>query len=815
MDARVKCASCQRELPSSAFSGAQKKKAMRRAGGRCSACVDGKLSAAPALRLGQLAELTGLTGELQDLDGSDATVVRQDGDQVHLKHQHKMRHGGDNPTVRLIDVKLENLVLIDHCARCCERARLSTMVCCSGCKERWYCSHDCKRVDWEQGAHGIECRRRQRRRADDISGRPGFREGEMGNDFLKVSSANAGELLSRRMTAFMLIADLRGQRQPIAWLTFKMRKDRPPTCKLDALDHREIRPRMQQLELAGGESGIVHTLQVIDRNRAYGDLTAVCLQLDGLAEGGVTYTLKTFKEFERWWARWRCDLTYFGSLGRIRQKSPAKRADIIDALVREGFGGYYLRDTEDWTRTLPTRLDKKSKSAALQLVTLEEKQRTVMRMETFGAVTDSDKWLKAIEGKADIQGREAFMANRAALATHDAEKRAIREELSCSTSDKSHAIARAAALRHEGNDALKAGGTEAAHALYTQAIDLLLFASKAESLTALALCLSNRAEVHLRLRQPDEALEDIEDASDFLTQDGLEASECATIVVKLESRHKRALDAKAAREAAEQQAREAQRAAAARERAAEKRHMARAEAVRSAMAAKKAQRRQASAEASARTDADRAAAERVSAEAAEARAAEALVAEARAAEARAAEARAVEAQESKEAQDAERSAAAVRRHEVIVRRRANRQAREDRKRQEQEAREAAAEAERQAALWRAASAELARIEQHRREARAEEEDYLAYEEELWRREKQRLQSSVASGTSSAGSNVADEDDECPMCMVNDERPLCKPCGFHSMHVCCAYRWRQQRRSGVLDKLGHPQEPNCPVCDRPI
>jgi hypothetical protein len=829
----MRCDSCQRDLPPSSFSGAQKKKANRGFGCRCTECVDGKKSPLPALRLGERAELTGLTDELVDLNGSCVTLISQDHDNCQVKHEKLPSHAREDVVVRYIVVKAENLVRIVHCSRCCERVNVSTMVTCSGCKVRQYCSLDCKNEDWNAGAHGVECRLRQPTATWRV--REG-RRGEIIDKMMQASSSKAGELLHARLSAFMLIADLRELRKPVAWLTFTMRRGRPPLCRLDALDQREVRPRMEQLGLSQGEAGIVHALQVIDRNCAYGDLTAMCLDVDD--DGHVTSTLKTIKEFERMWAGYRCDPTYFGSRGAIRKKAPADRAVVIDALVREGFGGYLYRCGSNWTRHLPSLADKATKSASLQMVTFEMRRSTVQRMETFGAVVDPNHFLKACEGVCTLEGEEEYLANCTVRAAHEAAKQAIREQRSGSASDAAHANARATALRHEGNDAIKAGDASGARGLYSRAIDLLVFAARSESLLSLALCLSNRAEAHLRLGRLTEALEDVEDASEFLSR--VDARTCAAMMAKLEARRKRALETVAAREAtiAMQERELAEREDAARARA-EDRQRTLAEVARSTVRPSRQERRRAaSAETRASggelpTDVPEAAterghhdaSERTNAEAEEEQAQRALdaarvaalrVAEAQAAEAQAAEAQAAEAQaaeaQAAEAQAAvERSVAAERRREVVERRRAQRRARQERRLQEAAAREAAIEAERRAAIERAALADLAATEREQREARIAVEEELAYADELREREQERHQTCTMSGVPVS---AEEDDDECPICMLDDGRPMCKPCGSHSLHVSCAIKWRQQCRSGQLNN-GVAQDATCPMCRVPI
>ncbi|EOD33831.1 hypothetical protein EMIHUDRAFT_111515 [Emiliania huxleyi CCMP1516] len=521
----LRCAACRSELRASDFSAAQRKK-VRLGTGRCAACVEAnkEVPAALTLPIGADAKLVGLD-RCQELNDAVVTVMSTvDGERYEVRTKRPDSTG----KIRTLVVHPSSIVALSLCAVCATLAPKATSLDCDVCG-KLYCSEECQRRDRDNG-HDRECRHRSvlLEAFRDRSRRLG--------DLPRTSSLVAGELLDRRLTCAFLIADLRGQRHPVLLLSFTRREGKEPLCRCDTVEQSEVRPLFVRMRLAAGESGIINTERIMERNRVFGDSTALCfemaqgcsLEMREYSGGLVFQTTKSIKSFDEIWAQYRTDLHWFGMRGHIRSMEPSERAQQIAELVREGIGGYaYRRMLWPTGRPAPP---------------LAERQQWVRRLETLGWLDTPENTRETVRqtGKRLPDEYDQVEADLAAVR--------CRRRRSGGASDEARVIAKAGALRHDGEQAMNRGRAAVALDRYQQAIELLQFASEPAALTSLVRSMCLRAEAFCTMGSVSQALEDVEDACDILSHRSLEAHSHAALVAELERVRRRAVDVEAAAE---------------------------------------------------------------------------------------------------------------------------------------------------------------------------------------------------------------------------------------------------------------------------
>ncbi|EOD10062.1 hypothetical protein EMIHUDRAFT_216233 [Emiliania huxleyi CCMP1516] len=344
--------------------------------------------------------------------------------------------------IRTLVVHPSSIVALSLCAVCATLAPKATSLDCDVCG-KLYCSEECQRRDRDNG-HDRECRHRSvlLEAFRDRSRRLG--------DLPRTSSLVAGELLDRASPG------------------------KEPLCRCDTVEQSEVRPLFVRMRLAAGESGIINTERIMERNRVFGDSTALCfemaqgcsLEMREYSGGLVFQTTKSIKSFDEIWAQYRTDLHWFGMRGHIRSMEPSERAQQIAELVREGIGGYaYRRMLWPTGRSAPP---------------LAERQQWVRRLETLGWLDTPENTRETVRqtGKRLPDEYDQVEADLAAVRR--------RRRRSGGASDEARVIAKAGALRHDGEQAMNRGRAAVALDRYQQAIELLQFASEPAALTSLA-----------------------------------------------------------------------------------------------------------------------------------------------------------------------------------------------------------------------------------------------------------------------------------------------------------------------------------------
>ena len=432
-----------------------------------------------------------------------------------------------------------------------------------------------------------------------------------------------------------------------------------------------------------------------------------------------------------------------------------------------------------------------------------------------------------------ITSLEEYDTMRGALV--EAQKVNIRDQIRAARSrGVGDAIVGAEAERLAGNEAIGVGRNRDAVDSYSKAMMLLWpFGTKPTVVWPIVMCLSNRAEAHLRLNDYSAAATDCSTALSLLERYDRDFDEeeyghnAKEIKGKTERRERRAVVA-IAKARAREEAERAQQARADDARVAEAR-----EAELLASQERNAQARAAAdaAAARARELTQREQAEREVQE--ERRAREAAAAERQLQQAtRLRE----EAERQAEERRAAEEAAAARRAErerVQERRRAERQARAQRREREtREAEEQEAAREEAEREWRERTireaeerqAQAAADERLRRETdylmdlrhREMVEDQRRGLQEISRRRTEATTASdvnascgVASSSADSISAVDETKRECSICLCGEEEgELYLACGFHPLHHACAFMWGEKER-------GQGRAPTCPECRRDI
>lgn len=384
------------------------------------------------------------------------------------------------------------------------------------------------------------------------------------------------------------------------------------------------------------------------------------------------------------------------------------------------------------------------------------------------------------------------------------------------------AVVAANTARERGNDAIRAGNMDLALSSYDEAIDLLWpFEARKEAAETLVLCLSNRAEVCLRLKRAHESLDDCSDALMLLDQhrSSIDDGKAQSILDKLQLREKRAEDALGMRHSEEAESSEAaadvcsleaesRKATMRAERAKEANEKLRQRnAKRKAIRQQKAERRRSSQtlDEQQASLAETKEIELVAAGEVEERddtEALRLAVE----ELAAAEAAAAYAQEALEVRKAARA-------RVAAARRDQRQRRAEQIARLQGEREQADAVRRTIDLSIAEAAGMPSYEQlANAESRKAEQERAAET----RRELEETELAVRLSLQTLRDADQDEleliqEEECAICLEGSSTgPMLKLCGHHPLHAGCASLWRRKCRSGE-NNAGRSQEPSCPVC----